>query len=54
MANPISHAIGMLGHSSSRSIVASRFILIYQWDPTDVLDLMAKEGLSAGGGARTS
>ena len=51
MANPISHAIGMLGALLIPVDRGKPVHLVDQWDPTDVLDLMVKEDLSAGGGA---
>jgi acyl-CoA synthetase len=51
VANPISHAIGMLGALLIPVDRGKPVHLLDQWDPTDVLDLMVKEDLSAGGGA---
>ena len=51
VANPISHAIGMLGALLIPVDRGKPVHLLDQWDPSDVLDLMVKEDLSAGGGA---
>ena len=51
VANPISHAIGMLGALLIPVDRGKPVHLVDQWDPSDVLDLMVKEDLSAGGGA---
>ena len=51
MANPISHAIGMLGALLIPVDRGRPVHLVDEWDPTDVLNLMVKEDLSAGGGA---
>ena len=51
VANPISHAIGMLGALLIPVDRGKPVHLVDQWDPSDVLQLMVKEDLSAGGGA---
>ncbi len=51
MANPISHAIGMLGALLIPIDRGRPVHLLDLWDPATVLDLMITEGLSAGGGA---
>jgi acyl-CoA synthetase (AMP-forming)/AMP-acid ligase II len=51
MANPISHAIGMLGALLIPVDRGRAVHLIDQWDPGEVLDLMVAEDLGAGGGA---
>ena len=51
MANPISHAIGMLGALLIPLEVGKAVHLLDQWDPAVVLDLMLKEDLGTGGGA---
>lgn len=51
MANPISHAIGMLGALLIPIDRGRAVHLLDQWDPGTVLDLLASEDLSAGGGA---
>lgn len=51
MANPISHAIGMLGALLIPLELGKAVHLLDQWDPAVVLDLMLEEDLSTGGGA---
>ena len=51
MANPISHAIGMLGALLIPVEVGKAVHLLDQWDPAVVLRLMLEEDLSTGGGA---
>jgi acyl-CoA synthetase len=51
MANPISHAIGMLGALLIPIDRGKPVHLMDQWDPTEVLRLIAAEDLGAGGGA---
>ena len=51
MANPISHAIGMLGALLIPVDRGKAVHLLDQWDPGEVLDLIDSEDLSAGGGA---
>ena len=51
IANPISHAIGMLGALLIPVDRGKAVHLVDQWDPGDVLDLINAEDLSAGGGA---
>jgi acyl-CoA synthetase (AMP-forming)/AMP-acid ligase II len=51
MANPISHAIGMLGALLIPVDRGTPVHLLDQWDPGQVLDLIDAEDLSAGGGA---
>jgi acyl-CoA synthetase len=51
MANPISHAIGMLGALLIPIDRGRPVHLLDQWDPDVVLDLMESEDLGAGGGA---
>lgn len=51
MANPISHAIGMLGALLIPVDRGKPVHLVDQWDPGAVLDLIDSEDLSAGGGA---
>ena len=51
VANPISHAIGMLGALLIPIDRGRPVHLLDVWDPATVLDLMVTEGLSAGGGA---
>lgn len=51
MANPISHAIGMLGALLIPVVQGRPVHLLDQWDPTVVLDLIIAEDLCAGGGA---
>ena len=50
MANPISHAIGMLGGLLMPLEAGDGVHLLDQWDPGRVLQLMAEEDLRAGGG----
>ncbi len=51
IANPISHAIGMLGALLIPVDRGRAVHLIDQWEPGEVLDLIDSEDLSAGGGA---
>ena len=51
MANPISHAIGMLGALLIPVDRGKAVHLLDLWDPGVVLDLMVSEDLGAGGGA---
>ena len=51
MANPISHAIGMLGALLIPIDRGHPVHLLDQWDPAVVLRLMVEEDLSSGGGA---
>jgi acyl-CoA synthetase (AMP-forming)/AMP-acid ligase II len=51
IANPISHAIGMLGALLIPVDRGRAVHLTDQWDPGEVLELMNTEDLSAGGGA---
>jgi acyl-CoA synthetase (AMP-forming)/AMP-acid ligase II len=51
MANPISHAIGMLGALLIPVDRGKAVHLLDQWDPGEVLDLIDSEDLGAGGGA---
>jgi acyl-CoA synthetase len=51
MANPISHAIGMLGALLIPVDRGKPVHLLDQWDPGEVLDLIDSEDLGAGGGA---
>jgi acyl-CoA synthetase len=51
IANPISHAIGMLGALLIPIDRGKPVHLLDQWDPGVVLDLIDSEDLSAGGGA---
>ena len=51
LANPISHAIGMLGALLIPVEVGRAVHLLDQWDPAVVLRLMLEEDLSTGGGA---
>jgi acyl-CoA synthetase len=51
IANPISHAIGMLGALLIPVDRGKAVHLVDQWDPGEVLDLIVAEDLSAGGGA---
>ena len=51
MANPISHAIGMLGALLIPVDRGKPVHLVDQWEPGEVLDLISSEDLSAGGGA---
>lgn len=51
MANPISHAIGMLGALLIPIDRGHPVHLLDQWDPGVVLALMLEEGLTSGGGA---
>ena len=51
MANPISHAIGMLGALLIPIDRGHPVHLLDQWDPAVVLQLMIAEDLSSGGGA---
>jgi acyl-CoA synthetase len=51
MANPISHAIGMLGALLIPVDRGKAVHLLDQWDPGEVLDLINSEDLGAGGGA---
>ncbi len=51
IANPISHAIGMLGALLIPIDRGKAVHLLDQWDPGDVLDLVDAEDLGAGGGA---
>jgi acyl-CoA synthetase (AMP-forming)/AMP-acid ligase II len=51
MANPISHAIGMLGALLIPVEVGKAVHLLDQWDPAVVLRLMLEEDLTTGGGA---
>ena len=50
MANPISHAIGMLGGLLMPLEAGDGVHLLDQWDPGRVLELMLAEDLRAGGG----
>jgi acyl-CoA synthetase len=50
MANPISHAIGMLGGLLMPLEAGDGVHLLDQWDPGRVLELMLAENLRAGGG----
>jgi acyl-CoA synthetase (AMP-forming)/AMP-acid ligase II len=51
VANPISHAIGMLGALLIPIDRGHPVHLLDQWEPGEVLDLIEREDLSAGGGA---
>lgn len=51
MANPISHAIGMLGALLIPLELGKAVHLLDQWDPAVVLKLMLEEDLGTGGGA---
>ena len=51
IANPISHAIGMLGALLIPVDRGKPVHLLDQWEPGTVLDLILSEDLSAGGGA---
>jgi acyl-CoA synthetase len=51
IANPISHAIGMLGALLIPIDRGKPVHLLDQWDPGEVLDLIDSEDLGAGGGA---
>ncbi len=51
VANPISHAIGMLSALLIPVDRGKAVHLVDQWDPADVLRLIGAEDLSAGGGA---
>ena len=51
IANPISHAIGMLGALLIPVDRGKPVHLLDQWDPEEVLHLMDAEDLGAGGGA---
>lgn len=51
MANPISHAIGMLGALLGPVNRGRPVHLLDQWDPAVVLRLMTEEDLTSGGGA---
>ena len=51
IANPISHAIGMLGALLIPVDRGRPVHLVDHWDPGEVLDLIDSEDLSAGGGA---
>jgi acyl-CoA synthetase len=51
IANPISHAIGMLGALLIPVDRGKPVHLVDQWEPGEVLDLIESEDLSAGGGA---
>jgi acyl-CoA synthetase (AMP-forming)/AMP-acid ligase II len=51
IANPISHAIGMLGALLIPVDRGRPVHLVDQWDPGEVLELIDAEDLSAGGGA---
>jgi acyl-CoA synthetase len=51
LANPISHAIGMLGALLIPIDRGRPVHLLDQWDPAVVLQLMKDENLSSGGGA---
>ena len=51
MANPISHAIGMLGALLIPIDRGRPVHLLDLWDPAMVLDLMISEDLNTGGGA---
>lgn len=51
LANPISHAIGMLGALLIPVDTGKPVHLLDQWNPQVVLDLMVEEDLSSGGGA---
>jgi acyl-CoA synthetase len=51
VANPISHAIGMLGALLIPIDRGRPVHLLDQWDPGEVLDLIDSEDLGAGGGA---
>ena len=51
IANPISHAIGMLGALLIPVDRGKPVHLLDQWDPGEVLDLIESEDLGAGGGA---
>jgi acyl-CoA synthetase len=51
MANPISHAIGMLGALLIPVDRGRPVHLLDQWEPATVLDLIVSENLSCGGGA---
>jgi acyl-CoA synthetase len=51
VANPISHAIGMLGALLIPIDRGKPVHLLDQWDPSEVLNLIVTEDLSAGGGA---
>ena len=51
MANPISHAIGMLGALLIPIDRGRPVHLLDLWDPATVLDLMISEDLNSGGGA---
>lgn len=51
LANPISHAIGMLGGLLGPLERGRPVHLLDQWDPARVLDLLLNDDLSSGGGA---
>jgi len=51
VANPISHAIGMLGALLIPVDRGKPVHLLDQWEPAEVLDLIESEDLGAGGGA---
>jgi acyl-CoA synthetase (AMP-forming)/AMP-acid ligase II len=51
IANPISHAIGMLGALLIPVDRGKPVHLVDQWDPGEVLELIDSEDLGAGGGA---
>jgi acyl-CoA synthetase (AMP-forming)/AMP-acid ligase II len=51
IANPISHAMGMLGALLIPVDRGNAVHLLDQWEPGTVLDLIEKEDLTAGGGA---
>jgi acyl-CoA synthetase len=51
LANPISHAIGMLGGLLGPLETGRPVHLLDQWNPATVLALMLQEDLSSGGGA---
>ncbi|MGZ4583890.1 MAG: AMP-binding protein [Mycobacterium sp.] len=49
-AAPVGHFIGMLGAFLIPVMDGASIDLIDHWDPTEVLDLMKREGLAIGGG----
>lgn len=49
-AAPVGHFIGMLGAFLIPVMDGSPIDLVDHWDPTEVLDLMKREGLAIGGG----